>query len=115
MARALLIPMNRWITDGAEPPSSRYPTRAGGTLAQAEEVYPVSIPGLSYRAQYVRAQWIEQAAPVPRVCGDYPLYLPRAGVDGNVIAGIRQPLLAAPRATYTGWNPIIGATGSQDG
>jgi hypothetical protein len=62
----------------------------------------------------VRAHWIEQAAPLPRVLGDYPLFLPRAGVDGNAIAGIRQPLLAAPRATYTGWNPITGATGTQD-
>jgi Alpha/beta hydrolase domain len=114
IGRALLTAMNRWITDGVEPPSSRYPTRAGGTLVPAAEVYPVPVPGLSYRAQYVRAQWIEQTAPVPRVRGDYPLFLPRAGVDGNAIAGIRQPLLAAPRATYTGWNPIAGATGTQE-
>ena len=114
IGRALLTAMNRWITDGVEPPSSRYPTRAGGTLVPAAEVYPVPVPGLSYRAQYVHAQWIEQTAPVPRVRGDYPLFLPRAGADGNAIAGIRQPLLAAPRATYTGWNPITGATGPQD-
>ena len=114
VGRALLTALNRWITDGVEPPSSRYPTRAAGTLVRTDEVYPVPIPGLSYQAQYVRAHWIEQAAPLPRVLGDYPLFLPRAGVDGNAIAGIRQPLLAAPRATYTGWNPITGATGTQD-
>ena len=112
--RALLTAMNRWISDGVEPPSSRYPTRAAGTLVPAENVYPFPIPGLSYRAQYVRAQWIEQAMPVPRVRGDYPLFLPRAGADGNAIAGIHLPLLAVPRATYTGWNPIVGATGAQE-
>ena len=53
--------MNRWISDGVEPPSSRYPIRAPGTLIPAENVYPFPIPGLSYRAQYVRAQLIEQA------------------------------------------------------
>jgi hypothetical protein len=112
--RALLTAMDRWISDGVEPPSSRYPTRAAGTLVPAENVYPVPIPGLSYRAQYVRAQWIEQATPVPRLRGDYPLFLPLAGTDGNAIAGIHLPLLAAPRATYTGWNPIAGATGMQE-
>lgn len=97
-----------------EPPSSRYPTRASGTLVPAQQVYPVPIPDLSYRAQYVRAQWIEQAAPLPRVRGNYPLLLPRAGADGNAIAGIRQPVLTAPRATYTGWNSIAGSSGTQD-
>ena len=33
--------------------------------------------------------------------------------DGNALAGIRLPLLAAPRATYTGWNPIAEANGAQ--
>jgi len=50
---------------------------------------------------------------LPKVRGEYPLYLPRAGADGNALAGIRLPLIAAPRATYTGWNPIAGADGAQ--
>ena len=48
------------------------------------------------------------------VDGDYPLFLPCAGADGNAIAGIRQGLLAASRPTHTGWNRITGATGTQD-
>jgi hypothetical protein len=112
--RALLVAMSRWITEDVEPPSSRYPTLAQGTLVPAAEVYPVAIPGLGYRGQYARAEWIIPAAPLPRVGGAYPQFLPRAGIDGNAIAGIRLPLLAAPRATYTGWNPIAGASGAQD-
>ncbi|SFP54689.1 hypothetical protein SAMN05216330_10890 [Bradyrhizobium sp. Ghvi] len=111
--RALLTDLRAWITDGVAPPASRYPTLAQNTLVAAGDVYPVPIPGLFYRAQYAHAEAIEQAAPLPKVHGEYPLYLPRAGADGNALAGIRLPLLAAPRATYTGWNPIAGADGAQ--
>lgn len=111
--RALLTDLRAWITEGVPPPASRYPTLAQNTLVAAGDVYPVPIPGLGYRVQYARAEAIEQATPLPKIRGEYPLYLPRAGADGNALAGVRLPLLAAPRATYTGWNPIAGADGGQ--
>ena len=40
--------------------------------------------------------------------------MPRAGQDGNAIAGVRLPIVAVPRATYTGWNPVVGLNGNQD-
>lgn len=110
--RALIVAMERWMREGVEPPSSRYPMLSQGTLVRAEAVYP-AIPALPYRGQYVRAQFIDQAAPLPQARGDYPLFLPRAGLDGNAIAGIRLPLLEAPRATYVGWNPEAGTEGPQ--
>ena len=79
----------------------------------AAQVYP-AIPGLPYRGQYARAELVEQAAPLPRVRGEYPLFLPRAGLDGNAVAGLRLPLLEAPRATYVGWNAQRGAEGPQE-
>ena len=105
--------MQRWIAEGVTPPSSRYPSRAQGTLVPAGQAYP-AIPALGYRAQYARAHWIEQTADGPKARGEYPLFAPRAGLDGNAIAGIRLPIVAAPRATYTGWNPVAGAAGAQD-
>jgi hypothetical protein len=33
-----------------------------------------------------------------------PLFVPQVDADGNDIAGIRNPELAVPLATYTGWN-----------
>jgi Alpha/beta hydrolase domain len=111
--RALLTDLRAWITEGVPPPASRYPTLAQNTLVAAGDVYPVPIPDLGYRVQYARAEAIEQATPLPKIRGEYPLYLPRAGADGNALAGVRLPLLAAPRATYTGWNPIAGADGGQ--
>ena len=111
--RALMVAMEAWLRDGTEPPASRYPMRAQGSLVTPDQVYP-AIPGLPYRGQYARAEWIEQTAPLPTARGEYPLFLPRAGLDGNSIAGIRLPLLEAPRATYVGWNAQNGVTGPQE-
>jgi hypothetical protein len=111
--RALIVAMEQWIREGVEPPASRFPTLAAGTLTTAAMVYP-EIPGLPYRGQHVRAHWIEQAEPLPRIRGEYPLFLPRAGLDGNAIGGIRLPIIAAPRATYVGWNAQAGAEGEQE-
>lgn len=89
--RALLTDLRAWITEGVAPPASRCPTLAQNTLVASADVYPVPIPGLDYHAQYPRADTIEQAAPLPKVLGQYPVHLPRAGADGNALAGIRLP------------------------
>jgi hypothetical protein len=111
--RALLTDMRRWVNDGVPAPASRYPSRAQGTLVRLDEAYP-AIPALGYHEQQMKAQWIEQTPTGPVARGDYPLFVPRTGPDGNVVAGIRLPIVAAARATYTGWNPVAGAEGSQD-
>jgi hypothetical protein len=105
--RALLVALEAWLREGVEPPASRYPMRGDGTLAEPEDLYP-PIPGLPYAALANRAQWIEPGTRLPRVRGAYPLLLPRPDPDGNTLAGIRLPLIAAPRATYTAWNPTRG-------
>jgi hypothetical protein len=111
--RALMVAMEAWIREGRTPPASRYPMRNQGTLVPAAQVYP-AIPGLPYRGQFVRANWIVPGDPLPQMRGEYPLFLPRAGLDGNAIAGIRLPLLEAPRATYVGWNAQKGVEGPQE-
>jgi hypothetical protein len=113
--RALLVAMQGWIENGVEPPASRFPTLAQGTLVPAAAVYPMPIPGLDYQGRYVRAQHVVPGTPLPEARGDYPLLLPRAGADGNAIAGVRLPAVAVPRATYTGWNPLPGGTGGAQG
>lgn len=101
--RALLVAMDRWINDGVEPPASRYPTRAAGTLGPAEALYP-EIPGLPYHGLFVPADRVDNSGPTPKITGTYPLFLPRGDADGNAMGGIRLPIMAAPRATYVGWN-----------
>ncbi|TGD98351.1 alpha/beta hydrolase domain-containing protein [Methylobacterium nonmethylotrophicum] len=109
-ARALITALEAWITDGVEPPESRYPSRADGTLGPAAHLYP-PIPGLPYTGLYNPAQWVEPGAgpgDPPVVRGTYPLLLPKVDPDGNTLAGIRLPLIEVPRATYTAWNPTRG-------
>jgi hypothetical protein len=103
--RALLTAMQAWIRDGVEPPASRVPMRAHGTLVDASDAVPRNIPGLPYTGIYTGAAFTDRSVFPPAVLGQYPVYVPRADRDGMAIAGIRMLPLAVPRATYTGWNP----------
>jgi hypothetical protein len=50
----------------------------------------------------------------PGVGASFPTKVPQVDADGNDRGGINLPELAAPVATYTGWNlrdPAIGAPG----
>jgi hypothetical protein len=41
----------------------------------------------------------------------YAILVPAVDADGNDIAGVRAPMVAAPLATYTGWNIRIAGHG----
>ena len=103
--RALLTAMQAWITTGVEPPASRVPMRAHGTLVEASDAVPRCIPGLPYSAIYTGASFTDPSVLPAKVLGIYPVFVPRADRDGTAISGIRMLPLAVPRATYTGWNP----------
>ena len=103
--RALLTAMQSWITAGTEPPASRVPMRAHGTLVEAADAVPRNIPGLPYTGIYTGASFTDTAVFPPKVLGAYPVFVPRADSDGMAIAGIRMLPLAVPRATYTGVMP----------
>ena len=103
--RALLTAMQAWLATGVEPPASRVPMRAHGTLVEAADAVPRNIPGLPYTAIHTGAAFTDPSVLPPRVLGTYPVFVPRADRDGLAIAGIRMLPLAVPRATYTGWNP----------
>jgi hypothetical protein len=52
----------------------------------------------------------------PTVGCAYPALVPQVDADGNDLGGIRLPEVAAPLATYTGWNlraASIGAPGER--
>src|SRR5206468_11277383 len=40
----------------------------------------------------------------PKIGSAFPILVPQVDADGNGLAGVRMPELAAPVATYTGWN-----------
>ena len=119
--RALLVALDKWVTDGAPPPASRYPLIADRTLtAPADAGWPV-IPGvhlpppmlITYRLDF-GPEWkrgIVTFEP-PRAGKSYAGLIPAVDADGNARAGVRLPAVQVPIATYAGWNyrdPSIGA------
>lgn len=102
--RALLVALESWLREGVEPPASRYPMVGQGTLVPAEGLY-AGLTALGYRGAYGPAQLVDISVMPPVVRGEYAVLLPRADADGNAIGGLRGPVIEAPRATYTGWNP----------
>ncbi|HEY7910760.1 MAG TPA: alpha/beta hydrolase domain-containing protein [Blastocatellia bacterium] len=121
--RALLLALDRWVREGASPPPSQYPRIADGTLVRVPEVkFPalagVSIPRtiheayrVNYGADFKRGIIAKEPPEVGRA---FTMMVPQVDSDGIDLAGIRMPEVAAPLATYTGWNlrdPEIGAPG----
>lgn len=115
--RALFDRMVEWVDGIAQPPASRIPRVADGTLVDAKTFlarFP-RIPGvISPRAPSClplrdygphASEGVLTELP-PRVLDDdgYPILVPAVDIDGLEIAGIRAPMVEAPLATYTGWN-----------
>jgi hypothetical protein len=103
-ARALAAALEAWMREGVEPPASRYPMRAHGTLLPAPGLYP-AIAALGYRGAFGPAQLVDNSVVPPVVRGEYTVLLPRVDADGNAVDGLRTPVIEVPKATYTGWNP----------
>ena len=102
--RALLVAMEAWVREGVEPPASRFPMRAHGTLVPVAGAYP-AIPALGYRGTVGPAQLVDNEVMPPVVRGEYAVLVPRVDADGNAVGGLRSPVIEVPKATYTGWNP----------
>ncbi len=123
LLRALLVRLDRWVSDGEEPPPSRYPRLADGTAVAPEGLRRVftAIPGVGFPAHppdLMRLDFGPEAAKgiattLPPAEGEpYPHVVPALDPDGNEVSGIRLPDLTVPLATCTGWNlrhPQIGA------
>ena len=115
--RAMLDAMDKWATDGTAPPPSQIPERANGTLATIEEWSeqfpripgtavprePASLPLLDFGPNFDQGILDKEPPDVLDAKG-YAILIPAVDEDGNDIAGVRAPMVAAPLATYTGWN-----------
>src|SRR6185295_18781011 len=114
VGRALLLDLDDWIRKGAAPPASRYPMLGDRTLVKAEAVYAAPIPALGYRGRHARAALVADGVDGPTASRWYPLFFPRADATGNAAGGVRQPIVAAPRGSYLGWNPLTAFDGPED-
>ena len=125
--RALLVALDEWVTADVAPPASRvprvsdgtavfsvpHPATVSGAVPQAKLGFP-AIPDVSYTGVFSTrylldfgprfADGILDRQP-PAFSGrpTYPAFVSRTDEDGNEVAGIRLPPVAAPVATTTGW------------
>jgi len=106
-ARALLVALDRWVTDGTAPPLTTFPNLKSRTLvplAKAQSSYP-GIPGAPFSLLANQVQIVDQKTEPPEASGSpYPLLFPPVDVDGNPQGGINLPELAVPIATFSGRN-----------
>jgi hypothetical protein len=109
--RALLEALRGWI-NGREPPPSRYPRIADGTLVPIDQVHFPSFDavrrpnaGLVPRRIDYGPRWgqgiIDQAPPA--LGEQYQILVPQVDTLGNDRGGVPSVETLAPLATYTGW------------
>ena len=104
--RAFLINLDRWVSEGIEPPPSAFPHLSDGTAVTREAALEQLgvLPGIA----------LLDPALLPRLRRNdqpYPSYVPALDADGNEVVGIRVPDISVPVATHTGWTPRHPDTG----
>jgi hypothetical protein len=123
--RAMLVALDQWVSGSKEPPPSRYPRLADGTLVDLDTFgasFP-RIPGVRLPEAYYQparldfgprfhTEGVADTIP-PKVTGQYRALIPAVDEDGNERAGIRLPEVAVPLGTYTGWNLRAAAYGAE--
>ena len=124
LLRSALVNLDRWVSDGIEPPPSAFPRLANGTAVEHEALgaFFRKLPGVRFPDRIERPRKLDFGTGIdqgiaqypPRLGPAYRTYVSALDADGNEVSGIRPPELAAPLATFTGWNtrhPDQGAPG----
>lgn len=126
--RALFVALDQWVSQGVPSPPSRVPRVAEGTavlavphpatvtgiVPQGDLGFP-DIPGVTYTG-VITTRYLFDFGPLFDSDGimtiyppdfvdapTYPSFVSRTDADGNEVAGVRLPPVAAPLATTTGW------------
>jgi hypothetical protein len=129
--RALFIALDEWVTRGVRPPKSEVvgPGKAVHSIPLSDGIGHVpqdalgwpNIPGVTYSG-LITVRHLFDFGPrfedgimdvnPPDFSGPvYPSYVSKVDHDGNEVAGIRLPDVAAPIATTTGWGLRAAAFG----
>jgi len=97
--RGLLAALDKWTREGVEPPASRHPSFAEGTLIARDDLEFPAVPGV----QWPTAVPGGFRSDLPGPYSALPFLVSRIDADGNEVGGIRLPEQAVPLATFTGW------------
>ena len=100
--RAAFDAMVEWVRNGVEPPATRAPSVADGTAVTVDrqgEQYP-TIPDRPYNGAISTLGVRDFSVWPPKESDErYPLFVPSLDADGNLVAGVIVPEVAAPLAT----------------
>jgi len=118
LLRACLVNLDRWVTEGVEPPPSRHARLADGTAVPFEALSRVfnRIPGAAYPRHHARPCRLDFSSLPPRPGAPCGSLVSDVDADGNEVAGILLPEVAVPLGTHTGWtlrHPEIGGEGQR--
>lgn len=139
LLRALFVALDEWVTKGTPPPPSAVPRRADGNAVIAlpqpgsptgmvpqEAIGWPTLPEVTYTGLVTTrtalnfgpafGQGILSINP-PILTGQptYVNFVSKVDADGNELAGIRLPPVAAPTGTTTGWALRRAGFGENDG
>ena len=122
LLRACLVNLDRWVTEGVEPPPSRHPRVDDGTAVPPDALAKTfdRIPDARYPRHHARAgrrdfggdaerRVLTRMPPVEGA--PFGTLVSAVDDDGNEVAGIPVPEIRVPLAAYTGWSlrhPDIG-------
>ncbi len=124
---ALRVHFRNWVMNNVEPPESRWPKLADGTLVPANKVdlgFPTipqlrpTVPEVDFIMPVLDYDWGPDFKPFdgsgvatnapPPIRRVLPMYAPKVNEDGNELGGVPVALLDAPLGTYVGWNITAG-------
>lgn len=97
--RGLMAALDAWVREGKEPPPSRHPAFADGTMVPHHALKFPTIPGVQWPTHVPGGYRWDVDTPLSAL----PFLLSQVDADGNEIGGIRLPEQAVPLGTLTGW------------
>ena len=97
--RGLMAALDAWVREGKEPPPSRHPMFADGTMVPHHQLKFPAVPGIQWPTHVPGGYRWDVDTPLSAM----PFLLSQVDVDGNEIGGLRLPEQAVPLGTMTGW------------
>ena len=97
--RGLMAALDAWVREGKEPPPSRHPMLADGTMVPHHKLKFPTVPGVQWPTHVPGGYRWDVDTPLSAL----PFLVSQVDADGNEIGGLRLPEQEVPLATMTGW------------